>query len=349
MDYEYLNARIRSMKGRLLSPQALEALAQKPDLEGIIAELERTPYRAELERARLQHTGIHAVEDALRKDMAATFRRILSLARGDKGEPYIRILLARWDIQNVKTILRGKAMHVPPTEILECLVPAGDLDEPALAELLKQPDVKAVIDLLATWRIRFARPLMRAFPGFLETRDPAVLEYALDRFAFESALEPMAEEESDNDAIMRGILRTEIEVINLKTAFRLIRDGIPAEEARSMIIDGGRSPETALVLSLVSSGHVETAVKMLEGTPYRFLSDIPAGEVKAGISAYEKALDRFLLRKGVSHFLKDPLSIAPAIGFSWAKQTEVTNLRIIAKGKSTDMPEKEIRGELLHV
>ena len=349
MDYDYLNSRIRSMKGNLLSPQALENLVQRPDLEGIIAELERTPYRAELERARLRYSGIQAVEEALRQDMAATFRRLLSISRGDEPEKYVKLLLARWDVQNIKTIIRGKAMHIPPTEILECIVPAGDLDEAALAELLKQPDVKAVVDLLATWRIRFARPLMRSLREFQENRDPAVFEYALDRFAFESALDALREGESDDDSILQGMLRTEIEVINLKTALRLIRDSIPQDEARSMVIDGGRSPDTALILSLTGSSSIDAAVKMLGETPFRFLSDIPSAEAKAGISAHEKELDRYLLRKGLSYFLKDPLTIAPAIGFSWAKQTEVTNLRIIAKGKSLDMPEKEIRGEIVHV
>ena len=348
MDYDYLNARIRSMKGRLLSPAAIEAMVQKPDLEGIAAELGRTPYRAELERATVQYSGIHAIEEALRKETAATFSRILSLSRRDEAEKYARLLLYRWDVQNLKTILRGKAMHVPPTEILECLVPAGDLDEAALAELLKQVDVKAVVDLLATWRIRFARPLALHLPEYLQNRDLSVLEYALDRFACESALADLRDD-TDDDAIMRAMVRTEIEVINLKTAFRLIRDGVTAEEARPLIIERGRSPDTALVLSLIGTGSVEAAARMLGGTPYRFLADIPAEAAKAGVSAYEKELDRYLLRKGVSHFLKDPLTIATAIGFLWAKLAEVTNLRVAARGRVAGMPEKEIRREILHV
>ena len=116
-----------------------------------------------------------------------------------------------------------------------------------------------------------------------------------------------------------------------------------------MIIDGGSSPDTALVLSLIATGSVDAAVKLLDGTPYRFLSELPAGSAKGGISAYEKELDRYLLRKGLAQFLKDPLTIAPAIGYTRAKHAEVTNLRIIARGKSAGVPEKEIRGELLHV
>jgi len=349
MDYDYLNARIRSMRGGLLSPGALESLIQKPDLDLVAAELEKTPYRAELQRASVRFTGIHAVEEALRRETAATFRRILAMARGDEAEKYVKILLARWDLQNVKTLIRGKAMHIPPTEILECLVPAGDLDEAALAELLKQPDVKAVIDLLATWRIPYARPLILAFPGFQETRDPSVLEYALDRFAFRSALDAIRGGESDDDAIMRAMITSEIEVTNLKTALRLIRDGVSADMARATIIDGGRDPDTALVISLVNTGSIDAAVKMLEGTPYRFLAGVPGASAKAGISAYEKELDRYLLRRGVTHFLKDPLTIAFAIGFLWAKLAEVTSLRVIARGKSAGLPDREIQGEILHV
>ena len=239
-------------------------------------------------------------------------------------------------------------MHIPPAEILECLVPAGDLDEAALAELLKQTDVKGVIDLLATWRIRFARPLTLSLKEYQENRDPSVLEYALDRFSCESALDTL-NDESDDDRIMREMVRSEIEVINLKTAFRLIRDSISGEEARAILIDGGRSPDTGQVLSLIGTGSVETAVKMLDETPYRFLSAVPAAAAKAGVSVYEKELDRFLLGKGVSHFLKDPLSIAFAIGYFWAKLAEVTNLRVIARGKSAGMTDREIREEVLLV
>ena len=348
MDYDYLNARIRSMKGRLLTPQAFEGLIQKPDLEGVIPELEKTPYRAELERASVHYKGIHAVEEALRREMAKTFSRILAIARGDEAEKYVTLLLARWDVQNVKTILRGKAMHVPPAEILECLIPAGDLDEAALAELLKQTDVRAVVDLLATWRIPYARPLTRSIREFQETRDTAVLEYALDRFSFESSLEAL-QGDSEDDRIMREMVTSEIEVVNLKTAFRLIRDGIALEEARGVLIDGGRSPDTARVLSLIGTGNIDQAAKMLDGTPYRFLSLIPGSAAKGGISAYEKELDRYLLRKGVSHFLKDPLSIAIAIAYIWAKHAEVTNLRVIARGKIAGITDKEIRGEIIHV
>lgn len=45
----------------------------------------------------------------------------------------------------------------------------------------------------------------------------------------------------------------------------------------------------------------------------------------------------------------DPLSIAVAVGYYWAKYIEITNLRIIARCKTADVPDETVRGELFYV
>ena len=188
MEYAYVNARIKAMKGRLLDQSLLEQLINKPDIDSLIAELEKTTYREELEKAGVLYSGINRIEVAIRKDLVKTFRMILNLIKGDDTETYLAIVLHRWDVQNIKTILRGKKIQESPSEILECMIPAGELDEAALTELVKQPDVKAVIDLLATWGMVYARPLTLNFKEFTDTGDMLVLEYALDTFYYEDAI-----------------------------------------------------------------------------------------------------------------------------------------------------------------
>ena len=67
------------------------------------------------------------------------------------------------------------------------------------------------------------------------------------------------------------------------------------------------------------------------------------------VSVFEKDLDKYLIKRGISRFLCDPLSVAIPIGYIWAKYNEVTNIRIIARCKTADVPEKEMRGELIYV
>lgn len=349
VECEYVNARIKGMKRNLLHPSIYEALILKPDVESIITELGTTSYKEEIEKASVQYDGINCIEVALRKDLTHAFRKILGFMRGDESEKYIKILLGRWDVQNIKTILRGKNIHVPSAEIHECLVPAGELDETTLIELIKQPDVKAVIDLLATWGISYAKPLTRTFREFSETRDLAILEYAIDRFYYNNALKAVKGGSYD-DRLIRDMILTEIDVTNIKNVMRMIRDKVDAGEAHRYLIEGGIALGTDKLLTMVKSATPEGAVKQLETTPYSFLSKFPEEIFGSGkISVFEKELEKFLIKQGIRQFLGDPLSIAIPIAYIWAKYNEVTNIRIIARCKTADVPEKELRGELVYV
>jgi V/A-type H+-transporting ATPase subunit C len=349
VDYDYVNARIRGMKSRLLEHSAFETLIRKPDVESIIAELGNTAYKEEIDKASVQYSGIMCIEVALRKDFTNAFRKIYGYLEGEDAERYIKILLGRWDIQNIKTILRGKSIHVTSAEIHECLVPAGELDDTTLIELIKQPDVKAVIDLLATWRIDYAIPLTRHFKEYSEKRDIAVLEYAIDRFYYENALAAVKGDSYD-DRIIREMVMTEIDVTNIKNVLRIIRDKIEIEEAQNYLIDGGISLDIEKLLAMVIPGTLAGAIKQLETTPYSFFSKVPEEDFKAGkISVFEKELEKYLVKRGIIRFLGDPLSIAIPIGYVWAKYNEVTNIRIIARCKTADVPEDELREELVYV
>jgi V/A-type H+-transporting ATPase subunit C len=349
VDYGYVNARIRGMKSHLLGPELLDSLILKPDTDAIITELEKTPYREELMKASVQHTGLACIEVALRMDIARTFHKVYTLFEEEIEEKYARILLNRWDVHNIKTILRGKNIHEPSSEILGCLIPAGQLDEATLVELVKQPDVRAVIDLLATWGIIYSLPLTQQFKEYSETRDLAVMEYALDKFYFENALEAIQDGAYD-DRIMREMVGTEIDVTNIRSVLKMIRDRIPVEEAEEFLIPGGAVLDEKRLILLIKAGTIKDAIKQLGGTPYEFLVQVPEETFKQEkISVFEKELERFLIRKGIGGFLGDPLSIAIAIGYVWAKFTEVTNIRIIARLKMADMSEKTIREELVHV
>jgi len=337
------------MKRHLLDHSVFETLILKPDVESVIAELGNTAYKDEIEKASVQYKGITCIEVALRKDFSAAFRKILRFMKGDESEKYIKILLGRWDVQNIKTILRGKNIHIPSAEILECLIPAGELDDTTMIELIKQPDVKAVIDLLATWGISYAKPLTRNFKEYSEKRDLTILEYAIDRFYYKNALRAVKGESYD-DRLVREMVMTEIDVTNIKNVLKMIRDKIDVEEVRSYLIEGGISLNNEKLLTMVKAGTPEGAIKLLETTPYSFLSKVPDEILKAGkISVLEKELEKYLIKLGISRFLGDPLSIAIPIGYIWAKYNEITNIRIIARCKTADIPEKELRGELVYV
>jgi V/A-type H+-transporting ATPase subunit C len=350
MDYGYINARMRGMKSRLLSHRALDDLIMKPDLESLIADLENSPYREDIIEAKGRSSGILCIETALRQNFIRTFRKIQDFSRGEEeAEQYIVIFLHRWDVQNIKTILRGKNIHTTVEEILDCLVPAGELDEVTLKELLKQPDVKAVIDLLATWKIRYAKPLTDSFPDFAKTRDLAVLECALDRYYYADALASVKDPTYNNNLI-RDLLSLEVDVVNARTVLRMVRDHVDPADAQRYLIGGGTEFDEKKLRHFLSLPTIGDVVKALATKQYRFLTTVPESAIRTQkISVIEKELERFLIKKGVGAFLLDPLSVASVIGYFWAKYNEITNIRIISRCKTADFPVEHLREELVYV
>jgi V/A-type H+-transporting ATPase subunit C len=349
MDWGYINARMRGMKSRLLDHRTLDNLILQPDLESLMGELEKTSYRDDIIEARGRYTGMPCMEYALRKNFVRTFRKILAFAKKEEAEAFIRIFLHRWDVQNIKTILRGKNIHVTNEEILDCLVPAGELDDAALTELVRQQDTKAVIDLLATWRIPWAKPLTTAFPEFAQKGDISRLECALDRYYYEEALHAV-QGPDPNKAMIRHILAIEIDVLNIKTVLRMIRDHIDPAEAGQFLIAGGLEFDLKALARLLALHSIGDALTGVAGSRYRFLTDTPETVVKAQkISVIEKDLERYLVTQGTRFFSGDPLSVASLIGYFWAKYNEITNIRVIARCKTADFPIEHLREELVYV
>ena len=349
MDYGYVNARIRGMKSRLLDRKALENLIFKPDLDSLITELEKSPYRNEILAVKSHSSGIACIEEALRSNLTNTCRRIRGFVRGTRGERYVAVFLRRWDVQNIRAILRGKAIHLTPEDIRACIVPAGELDEVTINELIRQPDIRAVIDLLATWGAWPARPLTESYPAYAESGDLAILECALDRFYYANAL-GIAGGDSPDGILIRSLIESEIDTINAKTVLRMVRDKIDPAEAGRFFLAGGREFDEKRLRAIMEKKSVEGVLEELESGRFRFLKDVSGSYEKTGrISVYEKELDKFLVRRGVRAFFSDPLSIAPVAGYFWAKVNEITNIRIISRCKTADMSDTELAGELIYV
>lgn len=349
MELNYANARIRGMRSRLLEGSHLKEFATKLDVDSIIKVLEQTPYRPEVEEASVRYSGITCIEEALRRNLAKTLRLLFGIMKSEDAETCINIFLNKWDVQNIKTILRGKNVHVTSDEILESLAPAGALDDATLIELIEQPDVRAVIDLLATWGIDYAKPLTQHFDEYSKSADLVVLEYALDKFYYKNALN-IVKGDSYDEGIIKGLIKTEIDVTNIKSVLRIIRDRTELEDTRYYLIEGGRELGITKLLALIKTQRIEGAIRQLAGTSYDFLTKVPDEYVNTEkISAFEKELDKFLLQKALSMFSGDPLSIAVVIGYLYAKFNEITNIRIISRAKTEDVSAEELMEELVLV
>src|SRR3989442_5354306 len=92
-------------------------------------------------------SGVDLIETATSRNLAAVYTQIIEFSEGELRQ-MIGWYLDRFDVQNVKTIVRGKVFGASSAEILEDIVAAGSMRESFLQSLIDLPTLDEVFDRL---------------------------------------------------------------------------------------------------------------------------------------------------------------------------------------------------------
>ena len=174
-DAGYANARVRGMRSHLLPREFYERLIEIPDVAQVVKTLMDTDYGTDLEGEVVHGFTSEVIDEALRVNMVRAYRKVLSFV-DPNARKLLSTLLGRWDVFNIKTILRGAHNHVSFDEIKTSFFPAGYLGEDELEALAHLDDVRSVIDTMAMWGLVYATPLRHAYPAYAKDNDLAPLE-----------------------------------------------------------------------------------------------------------------------------------------------------------------------------
>jgi len=340
-DYGYINARVKGMKSRLLSEAEQYELIATRDLSSLFERLSNSPYGREIQEALSRTKGLQAFEEAMRRHLVSLTSKILAISEG-RPRALLEIIVQRWDLVNLKTILRGKHSNKSEEEILSLLIPAGTMSEAILRELLKQETLRALSEVLATWGNPFFIPLKEGEAKYSKTRNLASLELSLDKFYFNQGLK-VTQDGDVNSQMVREVLKTEIDGINIRTAFKLQKESIKNLRELDFFIEGGREITSKVFLSILQNPSLEQGLLALRKTSFR-LTERPSD-----LHSLELFLERLLIKKFVQMYRWDPLTIGVVIGYLWMKYNELVNLRLIARGKLFQIPSDILVKELLFV
>ena len=102
-------------------------------------------------------------------------------------------------------------------------------------------------------------------------------------------------------------------------------------------------------MSLAALEDLEALSKALEKTRYKDLiqKGIEEFNKSGSLIALEIELYKYLLKESVLLLHQNPLSIDAILGYMFAKDIEVRNLRIIVKGKQLGLSDEFIESQLI--
>jgi len=341
--YPYLNpsARVRARKGRLFDEKQISELVETNNVEEVENYLKGVPEYADV-------LDEYPLDKALDVERANTYDFIARLAPKEVKDPFV-VMSKKTDIDNIKSLLTAKEVGLSADETKELLIPCGSL----YAELESLADAEKVTDVVTSLDgTEYATALEDALPQYEETNMILPLESALDKYYLGKLLRSTDVPADENKQILYSYVGTQVDVANLKLIIRAKQDGLEYDEIAPYILEDGYQLREWKLKDLMESPDVTNVVSGLEGTKYaNALSDaIPVYNETGSVAVFEKALDTYAADYAKSLSVKKPLGIGPIIGYLSQKESEIKNLKIIARAKrEADFPNSKIMEMLIWV
>ena len=205
----YLNTRVSLFSGRLWQPGDFNAVLGVPDAEMADALGSRgLPQLAagfnNQDHRSLEQRIIAEVLD----ETKVLIRPLTGAARG-----FLIYWTERFEVSNVKTLLRGKMTGERPASLINRLTPMGAFGRLDVQDLAHAEDVSELLRRLEAGP--YAGIVRHARRAFEESHDPFILDAALDRGYYEGLAHRAQPLENQAGAAFRRLMGTLIDRINL--------------------------------------------------------------------------------------------------------------------------------------
>ncbi len=322
------------MRGTLLSAEDWHYLVGMKSLEEVMRYLGGSVYAPALASAGGTAGDARAVVMAFYDALFRDYRRLMK-AVPPRSAQFLKSLLARYEAENLKTILRGVWQGLEPSKIRLFLYRLDSLSRLPVEALLELRDVTASVDRLKT--TCFHTAMVHALPQFHAQGRLFPLEMAIDRATFELVGESLKHVRGFDQRAAKTLIGQWVDGVNLSWLVRFRHFyGLSAEEAINYTLQGGRLLRIQDLGRLARSADLPAFLEALPH-PYREVLDRAEhwGQLR---TLFEK---RFI---GELHqvFGKDPFQVGLPLSYLLLKEVEVKSLESLLSALEMKVPTERL-------
>ncbi len=343
----YLDARISARRSALIAPDVFEEMLSYKDVSLVIKHLLSSPYEHDMAEALIKHQGSDAVEAGIGLHMESLFKELHDLAYYLPGQHKDLVyFLHRWDLIAIKTLLRRAACGKVVALIDLCTGPS--LSWPLVHQLAEISNIEELAIRLQQMFPMLCRPFNNIVKAGFDTPQSLLelLESALDRTYFKRFTEIIPQ--NNTQKVIRQYLSIEIDRINIRAVLNEVNRHSRSAEPFQWLPGGLLSQKT--LDAMLASGSIESALFLLEATPYRSIHQVFYQIIQQGrFSGLDRKFETIMIDKLQNLILRYPFSGALFMHYLWRKWVEGANLRILARGIEAHLPVGRIREELVYV
>ncbi len=330
--HAYLNTRISLLAGRLLPAQAWEDLLGQPVAAN----------HALLERHDLADMVDESSESAAKtpeqRMVTLLLRDILILARALAGRErdFILYWLHRFELANIKAIIRGKMAGRPAADIRAGLMEMGSLARLPLEDMLHTEDVAELLRALET--TPYSDIARAARQTYQEQHNQFALDATFDHRYYAGLASRAHALENDAAQRFRSLMAAQIDRINLVwlLRYRFTYQLGPAQ-VYYLLIPSRYRLSSARLRALAQLPAPDAVLRALPPPYAALVADAATfSEVRQSLTRYALALASKIVRR-----FEEPL--ARTFAYLLLREQDLRRLRAIVRGQSLGLPTALIR------
>jgi len=348
LKYKEIMPKVAIEKLKLIGSDDLVSLISK-DLESISCALLESPYREEVSSLSKDKIDSLSFEKALLGNYVKTIESLIEVSVGDIRS-LLEAVLKKFEVSNVKTMLRAVKAKMDVDEAMNHIVPVGALNEKRCRAILAgSKSIEDLVDSLSN--LEYGLALKNVLIESKEVSDLLPLEIHLDKVAYAGMLNSIENLKGLDKTIARNILGIEIDAVNIKIILRCKAKEVSQEHIKNYLMPTALIDEKALE-EAIKAPNVKSAMacllKVAENAEIPFYQNILNQILKehdAPLSRLEAILDKASLK--MSLYMMKKYTRYYNIGFILAflnlKWFEVKNLRCIIHGSERKIPLSQVR------
>lgn len=331
----YLNTRVTLFAGRLWRPGDFDAVLGTTDAEMPDALVSRgLPLLA----VGFDHQDHRSLEQRIIAQVLDETRILIRPLSG-AARNFLIYWTERFEVSNVKTLLRGKMTGERPAALINRLIPMGAFGRLDVQDLAHAEDVGELLRRLEAGA--YAGIVRQARRAFEESQDPFLLDAALDRGYYEGLAHRAQAMESEAGASLRRLMGPLIDRINLVWLLRYrFNYHLPPAQVYFLLVASSYSLPSSRLRELAALGSVEAVLEALPDNLRASLegaTDIPG--VFARMDAIAAGQASQVLRSGAP-------AICRAFAYLILRERDLRSVRAILRGRHLGLAPADIRAAM---
>ncbi len=334
--YAFTNAKVRAMLSFLIDPSTFTGLLDAGSIYEIIDILKKTDYREVFADIKAESLDLLSIERKLLLNDISVYKKVRDALSGKKEKEFVAMLMQRYEIEDLKVILR--LWHSREPVRFEDYVLGEkikyDID---YKKIVAAETIEEVIVLLD--KTDYKEPLLFARAKFKSTKSLFYLEASLDIDYYNRLIASIAKLSATDRKVASKILAVEVDSENIQWIIKIRKYyDLALGDMLEWFMPGGSMINKNALRNLYTSDGITKIIESVALGPYLPVKDLAEGN----IHLIENFLHEVLLKEVKSALGGDPFTIGTVFGYLILKRRETRNIISLLYAKACGVKKEEL-------